>query len=132
MLANNTIRERASAPVETVFAIVMLMVLALSAIEIAFVLYGRNVVMASAHEGARVAVELGGSASEAEALARATAARSAGDLIGDLQVEVRSARSATATVVKVRVAGRLKAIGPVPIPLRVTATATATREIGNP
>ena len=108
----------------------MMMVLALSVIQISFVLYARNVIMASAHEGARRAVELGRTEAEAAALARQTAARSAGGLLDDLEVDVTSARSATGAVIRVDVVGRLKSFGPVPIPARLTATATASRTIG--
>ena len=104
--------ERGSSPVESLLAIVILLFLALGVIEVAFALYGRNVVAASAHEGARAGIEVGRSSSDAAAVAS------------------RAVRSADGDgVVRVRVSGTLESFGPVPFPIPVSAGATATRDV---
>ena len=124
--------QRGAAPVETVFAVVLLMFLALAVVEVAFVLYARNVVIASAHEGARAGAELGRTLAEAETVAAETVARSAGGLFDDLAVEARSLSVNDRVLIRIRVAGDLRGLGPVPIPLRVTADASASRQLGEP
>jgi Flp pilus assembly protein TadG len=124
--------ERGSAPVETVFAIVFFMILVLSVIEIAFALYGRNVMAAAAHEGARAAIELGRTPSDAVQIASETVARSAGGLIEDLHVDVTTRTAGDRTVVRVHVTGTVRALGPIPVPLPVSVTATATRAVDVP
>ncbi len=113
---------------EAAAAIALLMVLVLGVIEVAFALYGRNVALASAHEGARAAVELGRSPAEAESIARETARRAAGKLIEKLEVSVSSAESGERAVVRVRLTGRLRLLGPVPLPLPVRVASTASRD----
>ncbi|MEA2446535.1 MAG: hypothetical protein QOK47_172 [Actinomycetota bacterium] len=117
-----------SAPVETVFALTFVLLLVLGVIEVAFALYGRNVVMASAHEGARAAVEYGRSSEEAEAIARDTVRRAAGSLVDDLQVSVSIGDQLGVSTVQVRVQGTVDAFGPVPFPMSVDSVATAARE----
>src|SRR5687768_13461790 len=51
--------ESGSALIESTFALVLLMFLVLGTIEVAFALYGRNVVLNAAHQAARTAVEVG-------------------------------------------------------------------------
>jgi Flp pilus assembly protein TadG len=120
--------EEGAAPVEFVFAALFATFLLFALIEVAFGLYGRNVVAASAHEAARAAIELGGSAGEAEALARATVRRSAGNLVDDYRVNVGSTRSEERVVVRVQVIARLDPPGPLPMHVPVDLTATAIRE----
>ena len=120
--------ERGSAPIEATFALLLLLFLVLGAIEVAFALYGRNVVLASAHEGARAAVELGRTEAEAVVLARDTVDRAAGGVVDRLSVDVSVAR-ADVMIVEVQVRGVVDAWGPIPFPLPVTANATATREL---
>jgi hypothetical protein len=121
--------ERGSSTVEAVFSIVFLVLLVLGTLEVAFALYARNVVMASAHEGARAAVQLESDPTSAAALARSTIARAAGGLVRDLEVVVRSESSGGFRRVKVVVVGRMSPFGPVPIPIPLTATAIATQEL---
>jgi TadE-like protein len=121
--------ERGSAPVETVFSIFVLMVLALGTIEVALTLYGRDVVAAAAHEGARSALEVGGDAASASELARTTVRRASGSLVRDLKIQVTSQKLGAASYVQVRVAGWLRLIGPVPLPIPVTAIATVSEEV---
>lgn len=121
--------ESGSAPVEATFAIVLLMMIVLGVVEVAFVLYSRNVVAAAAHEGARAALELGRSPEESTRVAELTVETSAGGLVTDLQVDVASRHTERRRTVVVRVTGGLKPFGPVPIaiPFRETAHAVANQ-----
>jgi hypothetical protein len=112
-----------------VFSIVFLVILVLGTIEVSYALYARNVVMTSAHEGARAAVELGTDPASAAALARVTIQRAAGGLVRDLDVAVRSEMSGGFRRIRVVVVGRMSPFGPVPIPIPLTATAIATQEL---
>lgn len=120
--------ERGSAPLESLFAMLFVVMLALGAIEVALVLYARNVISASAHEGARAGVELGRDPQEAAELARRTVERSAGGLVDELEVGVRVASTPDRSTVHVTVAGTLRVPGPVALPFPARATATATTE----
>jgi Flp pilus assembly protein TadG len=113
--------ERGSAPVETIGAIVMLVVLTLGAVEVAFALYARNVVMSAAHEGARAVAERGAVAADARELAAAVVARSAGGLVDGLAVDVTT----TGTTVRVSVRAKSAPFGPVPVALPLRASATS-------
>ena len=125
-------RQRGSAPVETVFAMAILLFLVLGTVQVAFAVYARNVMAASAHEGARAAIELGRSPADAVAVARRTVVRSAGGLVEGLRVSVTIQRIGADSVVRVRISGWLKALGPVPLPLPVDAVATSTRNTAPP
>ena len=120
-------RERGSALVESIFAIVFLMVLTLGVTQLALTLYGRNVVIASAHEGARAATELGRSDQEAEAIALRTTRSATGSLVDDLEIEVLSEPAGEDALITVRLTGRLAAVGPVPISIPVEAQASSLR-----
>jgi len=122
--------ERGSAVLETVASISMVLLLALGAIEVAFALYARNVLAASAHEGARAAIELGRSPEDAVAVAGATVRRAAGGLVSDLDISVATGAVNGRSVVRVHVTGSLKPFGPVPLPMRFSNTATSTRQTG--
>ena len=122
--------QRGSAALETVFSIVFVMWLALGVMEVAFVVYGRNVMAASTHEGARAAVELGAAPSDAETVATQTVQRAAGRLVQDLDVTVSTYTQAGSRVVHVRARGALRPFGPVPLPMVITTSATATRAAG--
>jgi hypothetical protein len=128
-LLSTSRNARGSAPVDTVFALSILLFLVLGVVEVAFALYGRNVVAASAHEGARVAVELGRDPASAVAIARRSVIRSAGGLVEGLQVGVEVQASPSGEQVRVRVTGRLRPFGPVPLPLPVDAVATSSRHL---
>jgi Flp pilus assembly protein TadG len=122
-------RERGSAPVETVLSIGFVMLLVLGTIEVALALYGRNAVAAAAHEGARAALELGATRDSALQVAKETVARSSGTLVRDLRVRVVPRTIGNTAYVQVRVAGWLRLIGPLPLPFPVRATATVSREL---
>lgn len=130
MLTTRLIKGRSggSAPVETVFAIVILMVLVLGTIEVTFALYARNVIAASAHEGARAAVELGTTPAEIQQVAESTVRRSAGGLVTALEVSTAMEQSTEREVVQVAVRGAMKPFGPVPLRLTFESLATAVRE----
>ena len=112
---------------ESTFAIVFILLLVLGVIEVAFALYGRNVVMSSAHEGARAAIELGRTPAEAGAIAEDTVRRSAGSLVEDLDVSVSTSSIPGGSLVRVRVVGTVDSPGPVPFPMHVDTVASATR-----
>ena len=120
--------ERGSAPLESVFAIVLLVVLTLGALQVAFALYARNVVASAAHEGARAVVERGAVAGDARAVARSVVARAAGGLVDDLRVDVAAAARGDDRVVRVRVTAATAPFGPVPLTLPLRATATSVVE----
>ena len=110
---------------ESTFALILLLFLVLGTIEVAFALYGRNVVLAAAHDGARAAIELGRDPAEAAAIARSTVVRSAGGIATDLDVDVSTAGPET---VAVRVRAVVDAWGPIPFPLPVDTVARASSE----
>lgn len=122
-----TRRERGSAPLESIFAIAFLMALALGIAQLALTLYGRNVVIASAHEGARAATELGRDVKEAEIVARRTARSAAGSLVENLEVGVSTQTEGEDLLVTVHLRGELASIGPVPLPLPIDVSATSIR-----
>ena len=120
--------ERGSAPVESTFAIVMLLFLVLGTIQVALALYGRNVVAATAHEAARAGVERGASAADARTLALATIDSAGGRLVDGLTVSVDVTDDASVRTVRVRMTGRIEVLGPIPFPVPVEASATARAE----
>ena len=120
--------EAGSAPIEFVFCAVFACFLLFGVIEVTFALYGRNVVASSAHEAARAAVELGGTGQDAEAIARRTVARAAGNLVQGYEVNVASTRTDDRVVVQVKVTGHLDPPGPLPIRVPVDVTASTQRE----
>lgn len=114
---------------EATFSIVLLMLLALGIIQVALVLYARNVVAASAHEGARAAIELGSSAEEAASIARDVVRRATGALVDDLDVDVDARQRGAELTVAVRVSGIVTKLGPLPIPVPLSSLATATTSV---
>ncbi|HEV2754610.1 MAG TPA: TadE family protein [Actinomycetota bacterium] len=125
-----TSQERGSATVESIFAIVMLTLLTLGAVQVAFVLYARNVLASAAHEGARAAVERGAGADDAPAVAGSVVRRAAGGLVSELEVDAAATPGGPRDVLTVRVRGTVAVPGPVPFEVPVTATATSVRERG--
>jgi Flp pilus assembly protein TadG len=124
--------QRGSSPVEVVFAMAVLLLLTLGVMEVALALYGRNVVLSSAHEGARAAVELGTSSSDAARIANETVRRSAGGLISQTSVEVALDEVAGRVHARVNVSGVLTAFGPIPLRVPVSAAAHASRPAATP
>ena len=121
--------QRGSAVIESIFAILILLILVLGAIEVAFALYARNVVAAAAHEGARAGIELGRNPADAAAIARSTVEHSAGGLVRDLTVRTQTARLGPRSLVTVQVKGIVRSFGPVPLPIPLSSTASVTREV---
>ena len=91
-------------------------------------LYARNVVQASAHEGARAASELGAGPLEARDVARDSIEGSAGGLVDDLRVEAAVSRTGEVSLVQVRVHALIGGVGPIPLPFPIETTASARRE----
>lgn len=120
--------ERGSAPLESVFAIVMLVVLTLGALQVAFALYARNVLASAAHEGVRAVVERGSVEDDARAVAAAVVERAAGGLVDDLRVDVTSVAQGARTITTVHVRGSTAPFGPVPVTLPLRATARSVSE----
>jgi hypothetical protein len=110
----------------------VLLFMVLSVVQVAFALYGRNVVASSAHEGVRAAVEYGTDPQEASVVAARTVRSAAGGLVDDLAVDVTVQEAAETSIVQVRVRAVLDSFGPVPMPLPVSASATSTKESGVP
>ena len=112
---------------ESTFALLFLLFLVLGTIEVAFALYGRNVILSSAHEGARAAAELGRDPSEAAAIARSTVERSAGGIVDEMRVEVDVGGERLRRIA-VRVDAIVDAWGPIPFPFPVSTIARVTTE----
>ena len=102
--------------------------LALGVVLTALVLYGRNVVISSAHEGARAGIEIGRNPVDAANAARATVEESASGVVDDLVVDVSLTGSQDHPVMNVHVAARLDALGPIPVEIPVESTVTAPLE----
>lgn len=120
--------ETGNAPLQSVFAIALFMLLAMGVVEVALVLYGRNIISASAHEGARAAIELGSDPQHATVVATSTVEKSAGRLLKDVEVAVAIEEFDGRSLAVVEVTGRLDAPGPIPFAPSVSARATVTRE----
>ena len=104
------------------------MVLAMGVVQVVMLLYARNMVAASAHEGARAAVELGRGPRSADEIARATIRDSTGELLDDVVVDVTVQARGTRSVVVVDVSGRLSYPGLLPFSPSLTARASASQE----
>lgn len=120
-------RERGSVTVESVAAMVLLLFLVLGTIEIAFFLYARNVVKASAHEGARAALEIGRTQEEAAMLAERTVRRAVGGIVRDIEVMTNARSLDGSSFVRVSVDAKIEGFGPIPWPAHVRAVAHVSR-----
>jgi Flp pilus assembly protein TadG len=132
VLTEDTRREGGSAAVESLFAIVVLILLVTGVIQVALGLYARNVVAASAHEGARAAIERGRTIEEASAIARGTVEAAAGGLVDGLRIDVASQSIGDRQRIVVSVTGRVRPMGPVPVTMSLSSTATATGQVDVP
>jgi TadE-like protein len=121
-------KDRGSAPLQSIFSITVLMLLAMGVVEVALFLYGRNMLAASAHEGARAAIELGTDLEDASAIATTTIEKSTGRLLEDVEVAVSLEDLGERSIVVVEVTGRINAPGPIPFGPSVSARASATKE----
>lgn len=113
--------------VGSVFAIVLLLILVLGVVQVALSLYARNVLITSAHEGARAAVELTRSPDEGEAVARRTIERAAGGLVQTVDVRAQSFARPGERIMQVHVRARLRPLGVVPVVIPVSVAAWAAR-----
>ena len=121
--------EAGNAPVQAIFAITFFMILAMGVVQVVMLLYARNMVAASAHEGARAAVELGRNPHLADEIARATIRDSTGELIDDAVVDVTVQARGGRSLVVVDVSGRLSYPGLLPFSPSLTARSSASKEI---
>ncbi|HEX2049330.1 MAG TPA: hypothetical protein VHJ34_01715 [Actinomycetota bacterium] len=121
--------ERGSAAIEGPIAIVVAALFLACAMEVALALYGRNVVMSAAHEGARAAIELGRDPRHAIAIATSTVERAAGGLAGDVRVGVVTGELGGRPVVRVDVHAVVDPPGPVPFAFSVDARSVSAREV---
>lgn len=107
-------------------ALLLILILSLGVIQVAHSLYARNVIAASAHEGARAAAEIGRDLDSARSVAADVIRRATGDLVTDLRVDVASTRAFGAETVSVRVVADLRSWGIVPLPMRFAVDAAVT------
>ena len=102
---------------------VLVLILALGLVQTAFALYGRNVVVAAAHEGVRSGIELGRNPTEAATIARSTIGKSAGGLVDELRVKTVVTGPRDALLLRVEVTATLEPFGPIPVGIPVHARA---------
>lgn len=119
--------DRGSATVGAIAAILFTLLLVFAVLEVAFILYARNVLMSSAHEGARAAIELGRSPEDAAGVAEGTVVGAASGLVGALDVDTTVTTSSGASVVTVVVRGKVRGLGVLPVAVPIAARATSTR-----
>lgn len=119
--------DRGAAPLESIFGILLLVVFSLGVIQVGLTLYARNVLVSSAHEGARAAIERGRTPAEAQAIAADVIAEAAGGLLDDIEVRAVSSVAGETETIVVRVQGALTTFGVVPLPLRFETSASASR-----
>ena len=108
----------------------LLVLLVLGAVQVSLVLYARNVLASSAHEGARSAIELGRDPADADRIATGVVRRSAGGLVENLEVSTMVERRAWSESVIVRVSGSVSVLGPIPVSIPFSTTARASRTAG--
>lgn len=119
--------ERGTAIVEFPVAVLLLMVLTIGVAQVSFTLYSRNVLAASAHEGARAAAENGRSVDDARVIVTEVVRRATGRMTERLSVSVASSRAIGGGVsVSVRVRAALRPWGVVPISIPMTVEAEVT------
>ena len=122
--------ERGSALVQFPVAVLVLMVLTIGVAQVSFTLYSRNVLAASAHEGARAAAESGRNLADARLIATEVVRRATGRMAERLQVDVASTPTlggGESVHVSVRAALRPWGVVPVSIPITVEAQVTNPR-----
>lgn len=121
--------HRGAAPLDAIVGTVILMLIALGAIQVALVVYAQNAVRASAYEAARVAAEVGGSGERAQVVAARALTQTAGKLVDRIRISVDHRAALEGPVVRVEISARQRAIGPIPISLPIRASATALLEV---
>lgn len=111
--------ERGSTLVETIVGMSLLLVIAIGTIQVATLLYARNVIRSSAHEIARAAIERGVARTDAVEFGGRLLGDSLGGMIDDLQVDVDSAGTGAQRIVTAHVATVVQPVGPLPISVPV-------------
>jgi Flp pilus assembly protein TadG len=119
--------EKGSTTVESVGAILFLTLLMMGVVHVGLVLYARNVLAASAHEGARAGLELGRTEAEAQQVARVVVRRAAGRAVRDLQVSSSTDAVGSSNLFTVQVSGRAASSVLFPSLGRISVTASVTR-----
>lgn len=125
-----TLDERGAAVIQLPVAMLLLMVLTIGLVQVSFTLYSRNVLAASAHEGARAAAENGRSLDDARVIATEVVRRATGKMTERLQVSVASSTvlgGGENVHVLVRAALRPWGVIPMSIPITVEARVTNPR-----
>lgn len=105
----------------------LLLVLVLAVIQVGSFLYVRNVVRASAHEGARAALELGRTPAQAASAAEQTVRRAVGGVVEGIQVRTDSRSVDGVAEITVLVRADVRGFGPFPVPARMEAVAHVSR-----
>ena len=120
--------ERGSLPLESIPAILLVLLTGVGVVQVALTLHAANVVRASAHEAARAAVGFHSTETDARRAALDLVRGAAGGIVDGLRVRVAIEERATDLLVRVQVSGKLQAVGPIPVALPVAATSTASKE----
>lgn len=121
-----------SATIESVYAIVAVMVLVIGVVQVAVSLYARNVILSSAHEGARAAIESGRGPGDAGEIARWMVERSAGNAVKIVSVDTTERTTVDEYLVDVFVRAEIRPLGPIPLTIPVSALASAGRPALDP
>lgn len=100
---------------ETIFGVVLLMVVAVGSMQASLLLYTRNLVQASAHEAARAASVRGLDDGEARTIADRVVHRSVGSITRNLEVALERKRAGSLMFVSVQVRAVAEPTGPVPV-----------------
>lgn len=108
---------------ESIFAVGLLMIMTVGTIQVALLLYARNLVQASAHEAARAAVERDVLDDVATDVARRVVHTSVAPMTRRVEVAVGRTSIGIQDVVTVKVDAILKPHGPIPVSFPVHAVA---------
>ena len=112
---------RGAVPVESVFGLLLLATISIAIVQIALVVFARNVVASAAHEGARVAIERERDVSVAKDVAIDVVTSTTGGLVSDIQVVAETIGER----LYVRISGRVDTVGPLPGAIQVSEEASA-------
>jgi hypothetical protein len=114
------LNDRGSTLVESVFGLTLLLLAAIAIVQVALVMYARNVMAAAAHEGARLAVERGAQPEEARALALGVIEGVAGGLVDNTTIT----SGVSGDRLTLRVSGSVDSFGPLPLGIPVAEQVT--------
>ena len=122
--------EGGSLPLESIPAILLVLLTGVGVMQVVLTLYGANMLRASAHEAARAAVARHSTGTDARRAAIDLVRAAAGGIVDGLRVRIAIDERTTHRLVRVHVSGKLVAPGPIPVAVPITATATASKEWG--